>query len=160
MAMEMELAKPQAEHAFLQKMVGTWDVTSEDMTGAELWTEEVRSLHGIWFVAEGKGEMPCGGGPGATVLTLGYDPAKGKYVGSWIGSMMAHMWVYEGEVSGDGKTLSLYTTGPDFADPAKTGEYREQIVFADDDHRVFTSSAKQPDGSWKQFMEAHYSRQA
>jgi hypothetical protein len=153
----MEMPKPQAEHGFLQKMVGTWEVTAKDMTGDDPWTEVVRSLHGIWFVAEGTGRMP-GGGAATTVLTLGFDPAKGKYTGSWIGSMMSHMWVYEGDVSADGTTLSLYTTGPDFADPDKTGEYREQIVFTDDDHRIFTSSAKQPDGSWNQFMEARYAR--
>ena len=155
--MGMEMAKPEAEHDFLQKLVGTWKVTAEDMEAHEPWTEVVRALHGIWFVAEGNGQMP-GGGEAATVLTLGYDPAKGKYIGSWIGSMMTHMWVYEGEVSADGKTLSLYTTGPDFEDPEKTGEYREQIVFTDDNHRVFNSSAKQSDGSWKQFMEARYTR--
>ncbi|MEH6690011.1 MAG: DUF1579 domain-containing protein [Pseudorhizobium pelagicum] len=153
----MEMPKPQAEHGFLQKLVGTWEATAKDMTGDDPWTEVVRSLHGIWFVAEGTGNMP-GGGAATTVLTLGFDPAKGKYVGSWIGSMMSHMWVYEGEVSADGTTLSLYTSGPDFADPGKTGEYREQIVFADDDHRIFTSSARQADGSWNQFMEARYTR--
>jgi Protein of unknown function (DUF1579). len=153
----MEMAKPQAEHGFLQKLVGTWEVTARDMADAGTWTETVRGLHGLWFVAEGNGEMP-GGGAATTVLTLGYDPAKGKYVGSWIGSMMTHMWVYDGEVSADGNTLSLYTTGPDFEDPGRIGEYREQIIFSDDDHRIFNSSARQPDGSWKQFMEAHYSR--
>ncbi len=155
--MGMEMAKPRTEHGFLQKLVGTWSVTSPDMAGAPAWTELVRSLHGIWFVAEGSGEMP-GGGDATTVMTLGYDPDRGKYVGSWIGSMMTHMWVYEGEVSDDGTTLSLYTTGPDFENPGSTGRYREQIVFRDDDNRIFNSSLLQPDGSWKQFMEAHYSR--
>ncbi|MGK6315349.1 DUF1579 domain-containing protein [Neorhizobium sp. DT-125] len=153
----MEFAKPQAEHGFLERMVGIWEVTSTSMGNDEKWVEVVRSLHGIWFVAEGNGDMP-GGGSATTVLTLGYDPAKGKYVGSWIGSMMTHMWVYEGEVSADGSTLNLYTTGPDFTDPGKTGEYREQIIFKDDDHRVFNSSAKQADGTWKEFMEAQYAR--
>lgn len=156
--MEMELAKPQVEHGFLERMVGIWEVSSADMGNDEKWVEVVRSLHGIWFVAEGNGNMPQGGGAATTMLTLGYDPAKGKYVGSWIGSMMAYLWVYEGEVSADGTTLSLYTTGPDFAEPGKTGEYREQIIFKDDDHRIFNSSAKQPDGTWKQFMEAQYTR--
>ncbi|MCJ8517413.1 DUF1579 domain-containing protein [Pseudorhizobium tarimense] len=154
----MEMARPQAEHSFLKRLVGTWRVTAKDMTGDEPWTEEVRSLQDIWFVAEGRGQTPDGGGPATTVLTLGFDPQKGKYVGSWIGSMMTHMWVYEGEISADGNTLSLYTTGPDFQDPAKTGEYREQILFQDDNNRIFTSSARQTDGSWSQFMEAHYTR--
>ncbi|KQV32509.1 hypothetical protein ASC97_02725 [Rhizobium sp. Root1203] len=153
----MQHAKVLKEHAFLEDMVGVWEVTASGMTGQEPWTETVRSLHGIWFVAEGSGQMP-GGGEATTVLTLGYNAEKGKYVGSWIGSMMDYMWVYEGEVTGDGTTLSLYTTGPDFGDSGKLVDYREQIVFHDRDRRTFSSSARQADGSWKQFMEAHYTR--
>jgi hypothetical protein len=154
----MQIAKVLKEHEFLERLVGVWDVTAPEMTGQQPWTEVVRSLQGIWFVAEGNGEMP-GGGAATTVLTLGYDAAKGKYVGSWIGSMMDYMWVYEGEVDG-GDVLNLYTTGPDFENEGKLADYREQIVFTDDDHRIFNSSARQPDGSWKQFMEARYTRKA
>lgn len=154
----MEMPKPQAEHGFLERMVGSWKVTSNSMGHSEVWTETCRSLNGVWFVAEGNGDMPDGGGPATTVLTLGYDPAKGRYIGTWFGTMMNHLWVYDGEVSDDGKTLSLYTTGPDFAEPGKMGDYREQITFTDNDHRTFTSSAKQSDGSWKQFMQADYQR--
>ncbi len=157
--MSMEMARPQTEHVFLERLVGTWDVTSSTMSGGERWTETVRSLGGIWFVAEGNGNMP-GGEAATTILTLGYDPARGKYVGSWIGSMMNYLWVYEGDVSDDRTVLSLYTTGPDFTEPGAIGEYREQIIFRDDDHRIFVSSARQPDGGWKPFMEAQYARQA
>jgi hypothetical protein len=153
----METAKALEEHRFLERLVGVWDVTASEMTADQQWTEIVRSLHGIWFVAEGNGEMP-GGGAATTMLTLGYNAAKGKYVGTWIGSMMDHLWVYEGDVSPDGKVLSLYTRGPDFENKGAEQDYREQIIFIDDDHRTFNSSAKQPDGSWKQFMEARYTR--
>lgn len=154
----MQTAKVLKEHEFLERLVGVWDVTASGMTDQQPWTEVVRSLHGIWFVAEGSGEMP-GGGAATTILTLGYNAAKGKYVGSWLGSMMDYMWVYEGEVEG-GNVLNLYTTGPDFENEGKLADYREQIILTDDDHRIFNSSARQPDGSWKQFMEAHYARKA
>lgn len=153
----MQQAKVLKEHEFLEDLVGVWDVTAPEMTGQEPWTEIVRSLHGIWFVAEGSGQMP-GGGAATTLLTLGYSADKGKYVGTWIGTMMDHLWVYEGEISGDGTVLNLYTTGPDFSDANKLADYREQIIFHDRDYRTFNSSARQPDGSWKQFMEAHYTR--
>lgn len=161
--MTMVMAKPRPEHGFLEKMIGTWDVTSE-MSGETPWVENVRSLQGIWIVAEGTGMMPKGdsgegGEPATTMLTLGYDAAKGKYVGTWLGSMMDYLWVYEGEVEPDGKTLSLYTIGPKMSGEGMA-DYREQVTFLSDDHRTFTSSAKQPDGSWKQFMEAHYRRRA
>lgn len=159
--MTMVMAKPRAEHTVLEKMVGTWDVTSE-MSGDVPWIETVRSLGGIWIIAEGSGDMPKGeggegGGPATTVLSLGFDAAKGKYVGTWLGSMMDNLWVYEGEVEPDGRTLSLYTIGPSIKGEGMA-DYREQITFLSDDHRTFNSSAKQPDGSWKQFMEAHYRR--
>jgi hypothetical protein len=154
--MTMVMAKPRAEHGFLEKLVGTWDVTS-DMSAGMDWVEEVRSLHGLWIVAEGTGEMPDGAGSATTMLTLGHDAAKGKYVGTWLGSMMDNLWVYEGELEPDGRTLSLYTIGPAMSGDGMA-DYREQITFLSDDHRTFTSSAKQPDGSWNQFMEAHYHR--
>jgi hypothetical protein len=154
--MTMVMAKPRAEHGFLEKMVGSWDVTS-DMSGDNPWVENVRSLQGLWIVAEGSGDMPGGEGPATTMLTLGFDAAKGKYVGTWLGSMMDYLWVYEGEVEPDGRTLSLYTIGPSMAGEGMA-DYRERITFVTDEHRSFTSSAKQPDGSWKQFMEAHYHR--
>ncbi|TCR03060.1 uncharacterized protein DUF1579 [Neorhizobium sp. JUb45] len=156
--MSMTMAKPRAEHGFLDRLVGTWDVTSEMSEGTP-WVENVRSLAGIWVIAEGNGEMPGGEGPATTVLTLGFDAAKEKYVGTWLGSMMDNLWVYEGEIEPDGRTLSLYTTGPSMSGDGMA-DYREQITFLTDDHRTFTSSAKQPDGSWKYFMEAHYRRKA
>ncbi|MGO8286849.1 DUF1579 family protein, partial [Rhizobium ruizarguesonis] len=80
--------------------------------------------------------------------TLGYNAAKGKYIGSWIGSMMDSMWVYEGEVDASGNVLDLYTRGTDFIGEG-LADYHEQIIFVDADHRTFISSARQPDGSWK-----------
>lgn len=152
----MKTAEVLKEHSFLERMVGHWTVTSSDMTGQKPWEEEVRSLQGIWFVAEGRGEM-TDGKRATTILTLGYDPSKGKYVGSWIGSMMDYMWTYEGEVEPSGNVLSLYTKGPAF-DGSGLADYREQITFLDDITRTFTSSTREPDGSWKQFMEARYTR--
>jgi hypothetical protein len=155
--MTMVMAKPRPEHGFLQRLIGTWDVTSPDMENAPPWVETVRSLHGIWFVGEGNGDMPGEGGAATTVLTLGFDANRDKYIGTWIGSMMDHLWVYEGEVEPDGNTLSLYTIGPSMSGEGMA-DYRERITFVSADHRIFTSSTKQPDGSWKQFMEAHYRR--
>jgi hypothetical protein len=157
--MDMQLPKPRAEHAFLQRLVGRWRVVPKGMPDHEDWIEEVRSLSGIWFVAEGRGRMPDGS-EAATVLTLGHDSATGRYVGSWIGTMMEYLWVYDGELSPDGSTLSLYTTGPSCTETPGLQDYREQLIFTDDDRRLFTSSAKQPDGSWKPFMTAEYFRLA
>ena len=108
----------QPEHHWLQKLVGEWTYEHEmamepggplqKFTG----TETVRTLGGFWVLCEGRGEMP-GGGEAVTVMTLGYDPAKKRYVGTFIGSMMSYLWLYDGELDaaankltwGGGKTL-------------------------------------------------------
>jgi hypothetical protein len=150
------MMKPQAEHFALERLVGTWDVKSS-VTGSDgRWTETCRSLDGMWYIAEGEGDVP--GGTAKTVLTVGYDPEKGKYVGTWVGTMMAMLWLYEGDLSEDGTTLSLYCTGPDFKGEGRTVEYREQIIFQDDDHRIFTSATRQEDGSWETFQDIEYTR--
>lgn len=153
---EDDFEKPQPEHLALERLVGTWDVKSS-MTGPDAhWIETCRSLDGMWYIAEGEGDVP--GSKAKTIMTLGYDPAKRRYVGSWIGTMMGMLWTYDGEMSPDGNTLSLYATGPDFQVEGRTVEYREQIVFQDEDHRLFTSATRQEDGSWKTFQDIHYTR--
>lgn len=153
----MEFARKLKEHSILDRLLGDWVVSSEGETKHPDWIETVRSLHGIWFVAEGNGEMP-GGGAATTVMTLGYDPNKGKYVGTWIGSMMGYLWVYEGSVDESGNTLTLETVGPDMEAEGRMCNYRETITFLDDDTRTFSSSVEKPDGSWETFMTMAYRR--
>jgi hypothetical protein len=120
-------------------------------------SEVVRSLGGLWTVAEGKGEMPDGK-PATMIMTLGYDPLKKRYVGTWIGSMMTHLWIYDGEIDASGNVLTLAADGPSFTDPNATAKYRDVIEFKSDDHRVLTSHLLGDDGKWTQFMTAHYRR--
>src|SRR5688572_23347061 len=99
----MMQAEPQKEHQWLQKLVGDWTMEGECSMGPDqppmksMGVESVRSLGGLWTVAEGKGDMPEGG-PCSMIMTLGYDPRTKRYVGTWIGSMMTHLWIYDGEL--------------------------------------------------------------
>jgi hypothetical protein len=58
--------QPQKEHQWLQKLVGEWTYETEAMMEPDQppakWTgtETVRSLGGLWLLAEGQGEMPDG----------------------------------------------------------------------------------------------------
>ncbi|TVQ61823.1 MAG: DUF1579 domain-containing protein [Phycisphaerales bacterium] len=157
-------AKPQKEHEWLQKLIGEWTFEAECDMGPDQpktkhgGTEHVRSLGGLWIVADGKGPMPDGEGEANMMLTLGYDPEKKCYVGSWVGSMMTNMWTYKGHINDAGTTLTLETEGPNMMEPGKTARYREAIEFNNNDHRVFTSSAQGPDGKWVTFMTCHYRR--
>lgn len=158
------MAEPQAEHQWLQRMVGEWTSEAEAVMepGAPpatfTGTESVRSLGGLWVIGEGSGDMP-GGGAMQTVITFGYDPQKGKYVGSFVGSMMTHLWLYEGSLDAAGK-LVLDTEGPDFAAGGKMGKFQDVVEFVDDDHRVMRSHRRDDNGAWQQFMIAHYRRKA
>ncbi len=161
------MEEPREEHRWLQKLVGEWNTEAECSAGPDdppmksRGTESVRSIGGLWIVANGTGEVP-GGGTANMILTVGYDPKKKRYTGTWIGSMMTHLWVYDGEVEPDGKTLSLYVKGPKMGEQGFIeGEevmYREQIHFVSDDHRTWTSAMQNDDGSWTTVMTANYHR--
>jgi len=155
----MESAKPQKEHEWLQQLVGDWrfEAPSKDPDCNHTGTETVRSIGGLWIQAEGRSQMPDGQ-PSVMMLTLGYDPQKEKFVGTWLGSMMTYLWVYEGSVDPTGKILSLDTEGPSCSEEGKMAKYREVIEIKDPDHRVFTSSVSGADGKWQTIMTAKYTR--
>ena len=150
--------KPQKEHKWLDRLVGEWttETNAPAMNGQpptkHTGTETVRSLEGIWFVAEGKGDM------GPTIMTLGYDPEKKKYVGSFVGSMMTDQWIYEGELDSGGKVLVLETEGPSYSGDGSRVPYKDSMEFLDDDHRVLTSKMQGPDAQWTEFMRSDYRR--
>jgi hypothetical protein len=155
--------EPKPEHRWLQRMVGEWRAEAECPGGpgqpaAKMeGTESVRSIGGLWVVAEGSGEMP-GGGPSTTILTLGYDPQKSRFVGTFIGSMMDMLWTYEGSLDAAGRVLTLDTEGPDFGNPGQRAKYKDIIEFRSDDHRVMTSRMLGEDGEWREVMTAEYRR--
>ena len=156
-------AEPHNEHHWLQKLVGEWTYETEAKMGPDqppekaMGTESVRSLGGLWILAEGQGEMP-GCGAMTTMLTLGYDSQKHRYVGTWIGSMMTHLWVYDGELDTDEKVLTLNAEGPAMTGEGKMAKYKDVTEFKSDDHRVLTSHVLGDDGQWHQFMTANYRR--
>jgi hypothetical protein len=158
--MTMPKVEPQKEHEWLQQLVGEWTMEwgpmPEGAPSATPWTETVRSLHGLWIVAEGQGETP-GGSAATTIMTLGYDPQKKRYVGTWIGSMMTHLWIYDGALDATGKILTLESEGPAMSGEGM-GKYRDVIEFKSPDHRVLTSRTLGEDGEWREFMTAHYRR--
>ena len=156
---------PQEEHQWLQQLVGEWTTEAQMAMAPEAGetckgTESVRSLGGLWILAEGRGEMPDGGS--ATMLmTIGYDPGKKRYVGTWVGSMMTHLWLYDGELDASRTVLTLNSEGPDMspgAAPGKLAKYKDVIEIKGADHRILTSYCLGADGKWQQFMTAQYQR--
>jgi hypothetical protein len=158
-------AEPQKEHRWLQQLVGNWtsesdcDMGPDQPKGKFKGKESVKKLGDLWVVGEGEGEMP-GSGIAYMQITIGYDPAKGKYVGNWVGSMMTNMWVYEGAVDPDGRSLRLNTEGPSCTPGSEgtTAKYQEVITMIDADTRTFTSRVQGADGTWVEMMTATYRR--
>lgn len=159
----MMQAEPQKEHQWLQQFVGNWTYESEGMCGPDqapvksTGREKVRSIGGLWIISEGEGEMP-GGGLANTLMTLGYNPVKKRFVGTWLGSMMTHLWIYDGSLDPTGKVLTLNTEGPSFTSESKLAQYKDVFELASPDHRILTSHSLGDDGKWTQFMTAHYRR--
>ncbi|MFN3649789.1 MAG: DUF1579 domain-containing protein [Armatimonadota bacterium] len=156
-------AEPQKEHRWLEALLGDWTMEAvadcgpdQSQTKTE-GRESVRSLGGLWVQCEGRGEMP-GGGAATMQMTLGYDPQRQKFVGTWIGSMMTHLWVYEGTLDESETVLTLEAEGPDFARPGQMAKYRDVIQLKGPDHRTLTSQLQGEDGDWHAFMWANYYR--
>lgn len=159
----MQIPAPLEEHRWLHRLVGQWDATIECSMGPgqpamrTRATETVRSLGGLWVIGEGDGELPDGA-RSRSVITLGFDPAKGRFVGTFIASVMNMMWVYDGVRDADGRVLRLDTRGPSFADPTVMADYQDCVIIESDDLRLLTSRVKGEDRAWTDFMRAEYRR--
>ena len=92
------------------------------------------------------------------IMTLGYDPAKKRYVGSFVSSMMTYLWVYEGTLDETGKVLTLDCEGPDFENTGRTARYQDIITIKDENTRNFSSRIQNADGTWKSVMSSDYKR--
>ena len=153
-------ASPEKQHLWLQKLVGQWTFETDASTPASekaIGTERVRQVGDLWVVAEGEGRMPDGNAA-TTLMALGYDPAKGRFVGTWIGSMMTHLWVYDGELDPAARVLTLQSEGPSMTGDGPLAKYQDIVEFMSDDHRVLTARSQAPGGAWQQLMMVHYRR--
>lgn len=154
-----EAAPPSAEFAWLQQLVGEWTIDVEASMGPEgemtqmLGSESVRTIGSQWVFCEGRGEQNQ-----HSAMTLGYDPAKEKFVGTWVDSTGPMLWVYSGQLDETRKILALDAEGPSFDDPTKTAWYRDSIEIKSADHRVLTSAFKNPDGTFTTMLRAEYRR--
>ncbi len=153
----MTTPEPTAEHRWLHQLLGNWSWTTEAVPGHDHPTmtgkEEGRSIGDIWV--ELAGDM---GDHGPTRMTLGFNPATGRFLGNWVGGMMTHMWVYDGALSADGTTLVLEATGPAW-EGTGTSLYRDVVQVIGPDERTLKAYVQVADGSWTQFMTTRYRRE-
>lgn len=157
-----DMPGPEAEHEWLRALAGEWQADGEVYIGADKpplkteGTENARMIGEFWLLAEGRGSFM--GTPITSMLTLGYDPEKKKYIGTWIDSMTGYLWAYEGTVDKAGTTLTLETQGPCPKRPGELAKIKERIELKNKNHKVFTSSMQEVDGSWTKLVSVHYRR--
>ena len=149
-----EFPGPEKEHEFLKKFVGDWTTTSEATMapGQEPMkcTGKItgKMLGGLWVVNETK--MTVMGEEMNALQTVGFDPAKKQYVGTWVDSALNHMWHYTGTV--EGKTLTLNAEGPNFMAGGKMTKFRDIYEFVSEDEMKVSSQMQGDDGKWITFM--------
>jgi hypothetical protein len=157
-----EAGAPAKEHRWLKQLVGEWKVTGKMFLAPgqppieSAGTEKVRVLGDYWVVTEGQATIMDT--PLHSLMTLGFDAAKGKFVGTWIDSSNGYMWHFEGTLDAEGKVLTLIAEGPSMDDPSKQTKYRDVIEIKNKNHRVMTSSVLKADGTWHTFGSADKKR--
>lgn len=155
-----QITKPEKEHEWLRQFVGEWRAEGEYQTGPGSppvkldGNESVRAIGEFWIVASS--ESANDGTPFTSIQTLGYDPQKKKFVGTWVDSMTSYMWKYEGRLDATEKILTLETEGP--TPSGQPGKFKEVIESKSKDHKVFTSSIQGEDGNWATMVTINYYR--
>jgi hypothetical protein len=154
---------PRDEHRWLERLVGEWAFEAECSMGAgqapttTTGTDSVRSLGGAWIVSEGSAGTPDGG-TATNIMTLGFDPGRGRFTGTFICSVMTHLWLYEGALDASGRVLTLDAEGPSFAGDGSMAKYQDILELTGTGERRLTSQVLGPDGGWTRFMSATYRR--
>lgn len=151
---------PQSQHHWLNQLVGEWDFVhlckmpdgTENTTPG---TMMCRTLGGMWLICESTYELDDSSW--YSVITLGFDPEQNQYVGTFIGSMMANIWHYQGNLDGSGRRLPLMSEGPSLTGNGTT-KYRDTIEIIDGDTWLFTSEMLTEDGQWVQFLDGKHLR--
>jgi len=153
------------EHEWLQQLVGEWSFEAASIVEdgqpsiTHAGTESVRALGPLWVLCEGRTER-ADGGADLTVMTLGFDATKQRFVGTFIGSMMSYLWVYEGTLDPSGTVLTLDCAGPSFEEGAGIVPYTDVIELKGADQRVLWAQVQREDGTWHRFMTSNYRRTA
>jgi hypothetical protein len=95
---------PAAEHERLQKLVGTWTLTTGG--AKEKGRAEYRSILGGRFVTE-EVKLPFGGFTMEWLGVYGYDKSKKQYTAVWVDNMDTTTEIAQGEADADGKVLTF-----------------------------------------------------
>ena len=140
---------------FLRESVGEWNIKFDMANGSVNGKAVYKMVHGdLWLASDL--EMPM---PGTKFTGQGldsYDPAKKKYVGIWVDSMITAPIVMEGDLATVGSTKTLTMTGKGPGPDGKPADYKMVTDYKDKDTHVFRLWVGNVSG--EPMMTATYSR--
>jgi hypothetical protein len=126
-------------------------------TSKSTGTQKTRALGSMWTL--GKMETPGPDGqPMQSLITLGFDPQRGKFVGSFIASCTTFHWLYEGTLDPERRILTLDADAPSFLGDGTVANYQDIIEVVDQNTYLFSSRIQSADGSWTTFMNGTHVR--
>ena len=132
-----ELPTASEHHAYLMRGVGEWEGTMT-MHAEGMSPEGVPCHDSITAVGDfwTRSSFSCDlmGMPFVGTGVTGYDPDKGKFVGTWVDNMTTRLTVMEGELEGD--ALVMRYVGPD----PVTGEPAPHRIVGTNDGETSTST--------------------
>ena len=148
--------KPGPEHARLKAMEGTWDAVTIMADGKKSKAESTFKMEcgGLWLASDFRGEFEGKPFQGKGLDT--YDPAKKKYIGVWVDSMLTTPLFMEGTYDEKAKmtTQTCESPGPD-GKPMKMKCLSKEI---DTNHHTFEMYMIGPDGKETKTMTIEYTR--
>ncbi len=155
-----QLPAPTKEHEWLKQCAGEWTTTGEcfmepGKPSKCSGTESSKMLGDFWCITNINGNF--GGMEMKGIMTIGYDPDKKQYVGTWVDNVCGHMWKYEGTLDAAGKVLTLNAEGPSPVN-GKPAKFKDVMELKDKDTKVFTSSMQGEDGKWIVIMSSEAKR--
>src|SRR2546425_1464959 len=156
-----EIPKATAEHAALGRAEGAWDASVEVSMGPPGSPPQTSKgvetnrlcCGGLWVISEFKNN------PGSSAFEghgiTGYEPAKKRYISTWVDSDLTTPMTSEGAYDAAGKTLTMRGS---MMSRGKTKQWRDVEVWKDDDTRQFTMYRRGPDGKETPSLSITYTR--
>lgn len=146
-----------SELAIFQQDVGTWDVDIElRLPGQPAQRSRgvcVKRLisGGVWLISDLRNETSGFEGHGV----YGYDPAKKKYVGTWVDDARRFLVAGEGTWDEAAQTMSFESVAEL---PGRTLRWRDVTEYVDADTQVFHNFVRMADGNELEMTTATYRR--
>jgi len=146
------------ECAVFEKDVGTWDAVIRVFGTPGEIVNETRGVamnrliaSGRWLVMNFRADS---GFEGHGIY--GFDPARGKYVGTWVDTMRTSLAQLEGTWDPEKRTMTFL--GEMKTPDGRTVRWREETQHTDDRTQVYRSIVLLPDGKEHVALEVTYRR--